>query len=85
MSLSLNDKDAFDEITRNLPGDVGLDVLLHSPGGSAEATESIGELLRARFNSVRFIVPSLAKSAATMLTMLGDQILIDEVGELGAD
>ena len=83
MSLSLNDKDAFDEITRNLPRDIGLDVLLHSPGGSAEATESIGELLRARFNSVRFIVPSLAKSAATMLAMLADQIVIDEVGELG--
>ncbi len=81
--LSLQDKDGFDEVTRNLPQDSNLDVLLHSPGGSAEATESIVELLRARFSHIRFIIPSVAKSAATMMAMSGNQLVMDERSELG--
>src|SRR4051812_2425138 len=38
MSISLADKDGFDEVTRNLPKNAEIDILLHSPGGSAEAT-----------------------------------------------
>lgn len=80
--ISLRDKDGFDEVTRNLSGD-NLDVLIYSPGGSAEATESIVSLLRARFSDIRFIIAGTAKSAATMLAMSGNQILMDELSELG--
>lgn len=80
--ISLHDKDGFDEVTRNMSAP-NLDVLLYSPGGSAEATESIVDLLRARFAHIRFIIPSVAKSAATMMAMSGDQLLMDEGGELG--
>ncbi len=34
MSISLADKDGFDEVTRNLPIDAKVDILLHSLGGS---------------------------------------------------
>src|SRR5260370_5900830 len=81
--ISLADKDGFDEVTRNLPRDIGIDILLHSPGGSAEATESIVALLRDRFSYIRFIIPNVAKSAATMLAMSGEQLLMDERSELG--
>lgn len=81
--ISLTDKDGVDEVTRNLSGP-HLDVIIHSPGGSAEATESIVEIIRSRFTGeVRFIIPNVAKSAATMLTMSGNQIIIDERSELG--
>ncbi len=52
MSISLADKDGFDEVTRNLPKDSKIDILLHSPGGSAEAAESIVALLRDRFSYI---------------------------------
>lgn len=81
--ISIADKDGFDEVTRNLSQDRGIDILLHSPGGSAEATESIVELLRARFADIRFIIPNVAKSAATMMAMSGNQLLMDECSELG--
>ncbi len=81
--ITLPDKDGFDEVTRNLPRGSELDVLLHSPGGSAEATESIVELLRDRFSNIRFIIPNVAKSAATMMAMSGEQLLMDERSELG--
>ena len=83
MSISLADKDGFDEVTRNLPIDAKVDILLHSPGGSAEATESIVAMLRHRFSHVRFIIPNVAKSAATMLAMSGEQVLMDDRSELG--
>src|SRR5581483_808407 len=83
MSIALQDKDGFDEVTRNLPRGSELDVLLHSPGGSAEATESIVALLRSRFSHIRFIIPSVAKSAATIMAMSGDELLMDERSELG--
>src|SRR2546421_6635987 len=82
-TISLADKDGFDEVTRNLPKDSQIDVLLHSGGGSAEATESIVALLRARFSHIRFIIPTVAKSAATMLAMSGEQLVMDERSELG--
>jgi len=81
--ISLADKDGFDEVTRNLPHGAGIDILLHSPGGSAEATESIVALLRDRFSHIRFIIPNVAKSAATMLAMSGEVLLMDERSELG--
>jgi Serine dehydrogenase proteinase len=60
-----------------------IDILLHSPGGSAEATERIVNLLRQNFSHVRFVVPHTAYSAATMLALSGDEILMDERSTLG--
>lgn len=82
MQIGLPDKDMFDEVTKNL-SNPKLDIVLHSPGGSAEATESIVELLRSRFEYIRVIVPSAAKSAATMLAMAANELVIDEKSELG--
>jgi hypothetical protein len=60
-----------------------LDVLIQSPGGSAEAAEAIIELLRSRFSNIRLIIPDQAKSAATMMSCAADQLLMDEKSELG--
>jgi ClpP class serine protease len=82
VSIHGGDKDGFFEITRGLP-DGPLDVILHSPGGSAEATEAIVTLLRSRFTDIRFIVPNAAKSAATMLALSGAQVVMGAASELG--
>ncbi len=81
-NIDLRDKDGFYEVTKDLPSGP-LEVVLHSPGGSAEATESIVAILRPKFSPIRFIIPSIAKSAATMLALSGDRIAMDELGELG--
>jgi hypothetical protein len=80
--LNFGDKDGFTEATRKIDGD-NLDVLIQSLGGLAEAVESIVAMLRARFKHIRFIVPSIAKSAATMLALSGDEIVGGETSELG--
>lgn len=82
VNLDFRDKNGFEECTHNLAGP-NLDVVLHSPGGLAEAAESIVKLLRAKFTDIRFIVPSMAKSAATMLALSGNALVMDEMSELG--
>jgi len=82
LQIDFSDKTGFRDVTEQLEG-TDLDVLIHSPGGLAEAAEAIVELVRDRFLSVRYIIPNGAKSAATMLALSGDSILMDEVSELG--
>lgn len=81
-AIDLSDKDGFYEIIRNI-NSKEVDVFLHSPGGSAEATESIVRMLRNKFETIRFIVTGAAKSAATMLALSGNSILMDTSAELG--
>jgi serine dehydrogenase proteinase len=82
LQIDPSDKIGFHDVLERLPGP-NVDILIHSPGGFAEATETIVEEIRQKYNNVRFIVPSFAKSAATMMVMSGDEILLDEAAELG--
>ncbi|OGW88720.1 MAG: hypothetical protein A3A73_01670 [Omnitrophica bacterium RIFCSPLOWO2_01_FULL_50_24] len=82
LTIDISDKDGFDEIIRNVDSDA-VDIFIHSPGGSAEAAESIVRMLRDKFTDVRFIVTGSAKSAATMLALSGNEILMDDPAELG--
>jgi len=60
-----------------------LDLIIHSPGGSAEAAEQMIDYLRTQFGYIRAIVPLQAKSAATMMALGCDEILMGEHSELG--
>jgi len=82
LSIDLSDKDGFQEVIRNIDGN-SVDIFVHSPGGSAEATESIVDILRSKFDEIRFIVTGSAKSAATMFVMSGNKILMTDAAELG--
>ncbi|MBI2917176.1 MAG: hypothetical protein HYY01_04200 [Chloroflexi bacterium] len=82
VSIGLDDKKAFIQATSDVPHGP-LDILLHSPGGSPTAAESIVHLLRSSYKPIRFIIPDIAKSAATMLALSGDEILMDARAELG--
>ena len=82
IQIDLGDKTGFSQALSDIR-DGPLDVLIHSPGGSPSAAESIVKFLRSRFDPIRFIVPHTVKSAATMLALSGDEILLGEAGELG--
>jgi hypothetical protein len=70
------------EILNTIQGE-GLDFLLETPGGLAEVTIEIVNLLRPRFSEVRFIIPHMAMSAGTILVMSGNEILMDHRSSLG--
>ncbi len=82
LQINPSDNHSIAQIIEKIEGP-NLDILLHSPGGSAEATESIVTTLRNKFQNIRFIIPSYAKSAATMLALSGDEIIMDQNAELG--
>ncbi len=82
--FSIGDEDvqAFMEVSYELEGDQ-LDLILHSPGGSPEATEAVVLYLRQRFSNIRVIVPQLAMSAATMIACAADDIVLGKHSFLG--
>lgn len=60
-----------------------LDIILHSPGGSAEAAESMVEFIRERFDHVRVFVPIAAMSAATMVALSANELVMGQHSQLG--
>jgi len=60
-----------------------LDLIIHSPGGSPEATEALVSYLRTKFTDIRVIVPHVAMSAATMLACSANKILMGKHSFLG--
>jgi len=72
----------FDDLVQSTEGEA-IDVFLTSNGGSAETTERIVKLLRERYGRIRFIVPSNAYSAATLMCLAGDEIIMDGSATLG--
>ncbi len=82
INLDWSDKEGFLEAIQDIEGDF-IDIFLHSPGGLAEAADSIVDIVRGKFKHIRFIVPNIAKSAATMLALSGDEIIMDIASELG--
>ena len=60
-----------------------LDLMINSPGGSPTAAEKIVLTCRAYAKSFRVIVPQTAMSAATMVAMGADIILLTPTSEIG--
>jgi len=60
-----------------------LDIIIHNPGGSAEAAEQIVSYLRKKFTNIRAIIPQNAMSAATMLACACDEILMAKHSAIG--
>jgi hypothetical protein len=61
----------------------GLTLVLHTPGGLTNATESIVAYLRSKFDYIEVIVPALAMSAGTMLSLAADRIVMGRQSQLG--
>ena len=59
--VSINDEDlqAFMEAIHGLKGNE-LDLIIHTGGGSAEATDAIVTYLRQKFNHIRIFIPQAA-------------------------
>jgi hypothetical protein len=81
-SIQLIDMQGLMEVLHGIPGP-SLDIVLHSPGGSAEATDSIVKYLRTKFDDIRVFVPLAAMSAATMWALAADRIVMGKHSQLG--
>jgi hypothetical protein len=78
------DKTGLMSVTRDLDPSLGLDLVLHTPGGDTTATESIIVFLRNVFGTdIRVIVPQLAMSAGTMIACAAREIVMGRQSSLG--
>jgi len=62
---------------------VEIDMWLESPGGDANTAYKLALMLRDAAATVRVVVPDYAKSAATLLALVGDEIYLTPGAELG--
>jgi ClpP class serine protease len=60
-----------------------LHLLLASPGGDGETAIRMVRSIQARCSELTVIVPDMAKSAATLLCLGADKILMGPAGDLG--
>jgi hypothetical protein len=82
LQIHLGDIQGLMEVASNIE-EREVDLILHSPGGSAEAAEAIVHYLRTRFDHIRVFVPLAAMSAATMLALSADEIVMGDHSQLG--
>lgn len=64
-------------------GPITLDVWLDSPGGDAHSAYKLGLIFRSVASRIRVVVPDYAKSAATLLSLVADEIYMAPAAELG--
>ena len=78
------DKNGFMACFHKMDFSLGLDLILHSPGGDLAATESIIDYLRAKFaDNIRVFIPQLSMSGGTMIAFCGKEIWMGSHSNLG--
>jgi hypothetical protein len=81
--LGLRESYAFHKVVRRLPAKSNIDLLLESLGGSIDAACSLTTMCKSRFSSLSVLVPFMAKSAATMIALMADEIVMASSSQLG--
>lgn len=85
-AFAVNDADmnGFMACVHGLDRNLGLDLILHTPGGDGAATEAIVNYLRSMFgNDIRAIVPQIAMSAGTMMACAAKSIVMGKHSSIG--
>lgn len=86
LPIEINDLDmnGFMAMTYGLDFNKGLDLILHTPGGSVAATEAIITYLYGMFNgNIRAIIPQLAMSGGTLIACSCKEIIMGKQSSLG--
>ena len=75
----------FFDIIHNVKPGKSVDLLLHTPGGSADVAEKLIRTLRGRVGEaqIHIIVPDFAKSAGTLMVLGADRVAMSDMSELG--
>ncbi|MEJ1471475.1 MAG: S49 family peptidase [Candidatus Sedimenticola sp. (ex Thyasira tokunagai)] len=83
-ALNDEDKNGFMTAVHNLDRSRGLDLFLHTPGGSISATQSLVNYLHMMFGTdIRAVIPQIAMSAGTMVACSCKSILMGKESNLG--
>jgi hypothetical protein len=85
--MSSADIPSFEAILNSISGTQQMNLILHSPGGDPTIVEKMVDMCRSHLSGenrkLRVIVPNVAKSAATVLALGADTIIMGYCSELG--
>ncbi len=84
-SITDDDKNGFMTVLKNIPDrKLGLDLIIHTPGGIIGAAESIVDYLDKMFNgNIRVFIPQIAMSAGTMIALSAKEIYMGKQSNIG--
>jgi len=82
-SVSLEDVNGFMSCLMGMDFKKGLFLLLHTPGGQAEAAETIVDYLWSKFADIEVAIPTYAMSAGTMIALASNSIVMGRQSQLG--
>lgn len=83
VSITHEDINGLMSVIKGMDWSAGLTLVLHTPGGVTNATESLVDYLRSKFPAIEVIVPTYAMSAGTMISMASDRIVMARHSQLG--
>lgn len=84
VDINDEDKNGFMTVVHGMDKNLGLDLILHTPGGEIAATESLVDYLRSMFGTdIRAIVPQLAMSGGTVIACACREIVMGKQSSLG--
>ena len=82
--IMMHDVPLFEDTLRSIAGSPKGCLMLNSPGGDANTAEKLLMMCRQRFTEeFDVIIPDYAKSAATMIALGSDKIMMGYLAELG--
>jgi len=82
--INAEDMNGFMAAVHQMDTRAGLDLVLHTPGGSISAAVSLVHYIRQKFGTnVRAIVPQMAMSAGTMLACSCKEIIMARHSQIG--
>ncbi len=83
LQISPEDINGLMSVMRGMDWGKHLTLVLHTPGGLTNATETIVEYLLQKFTKIEVIVPTFAMSGGTMIALAADKIVMGRQSQLG--
>jgi hypothetical protein len=81
--ISAEDTNALMAVIHGMDCAKGLTLVLHTPGGSINAAETVVAYLRSKFDYIEVVVPLAAMSAGTMISLASDLVIMGRQSQLG--
>lgn len=83
LSITPEDINGFLSALYKMDSSKGLLLILHTPGGSADAAETIVRYLWSKFKDITTLIPTYAMSAGTMIALASDRLIMGRQSQLG--
>lgn len=83
LQITFEEINGLMSVTHGMDCTKGLILILHTPGGVTNATETIIDYIHSKFKYVEVVIPTFAMSAGTIIALSADKIIMGRQSQLG--